>query len=260
MSTGLDECAPVGGIDRADLILKAFDDLGRLTLSQISRRTGVPRSSVHRMLDRLVALRWIRRDGHHYQLGLRLVELGTLAVQQDRLHAAALPFLRELRRVTGSTVHLAVLDCADVVYLEKLEGVGAGGIATRVGGRRPAAPTSVGKVLLANVIGGGSVGVGQSLSVRQELAAVRQRGVAFDRGEALPHVGCIGAPVGGRGDVVAAVSICGPLESMTINDRIVSLVQHTGHQIHLKLSQQHTTTAAPRLTGLPSLSGGVGSR
>ena len=244
MSTGVDECGPVGGIDRADLILKAFDGLGQLTLSQISRRTGVPRSSVHRMLDRLVALRWIRRDGLHYQLGLRLVELGTLAVQQDRLHGAALPYLRELRRATGSTVHLAVLDGADVVYLEKLEGVGAGVIATRVGGRRPAAPTSVGKVLLANMIGVGSVGVGQSLPARQELAAVRHRGVAFDRGEALPQVGCIGAPVGLRGDVVAAVSVCGPLESMTINDRIVNLVQRTGQQIHHKLSQQPTTIRA----------------
>ncbi|WP_431236832.1 IclR family transcriptional regulator [Mycolicibacterium aichiense] len=242
MSTGLDECAPVGGIDRADLILTAFDGFGRLTLSQISRRTGVPRSSVHRMLDRLVALRWVRRDGLHYQLGLRLVELGMLAVQQDRLHAAALPFLRELRRATGSTVHLAVLDGADVVYLERLEGVGAGEIATRVGGRRPAAPTSVGKVLLANVIGVGSV-VG-SLGVRQELAAVRQRGVAFDRGEALPHVGCVGAPVGVRGDVVGAVSVCGPLELMAVNDRIVNLVQQTGQQIHHALTRQPATGLA----------------
>ena len=230
MSTGVDECGPVGGIDRADLILKAFDGLGQLTLSQISRRTGVPRSSVHRMLDRLVALRWIRRDGLPCQLGLRLVELGTSAVQQDRLRAAALPYLRELGRVTGSTVHLAVLGGADVVYLEKLEGVGAGVIATRVGGRRPAAPTSVGKVLLANMIGVGSVGVGQSLPARQELAAVGPRGMAFDRGE------------------------------KTINDRVVNLVQRTGQQIHLKLCQQPTTAAVSGLAGLPRLAEGVASR
>ncbi|MCV7177804.1 IclR family transcriptional regulator [Mycolicibacterium sphagni] len=241
MATELQECA-ASGIDRADLILTAFDGPSELTLSQIARRTGVPRSSAHRMLEKLVKLRWIRRDGHRYQLGLRLLELGSLAVQQDQLHAAALPYMRELRRLTGLTVHLAVLERTDVLYLEKLEGLADAGIDTRVGGRRPAPPTSVGKVLLANSIEQWcdplTAVQPHTSPTRQELAAIRQRGVAFDRGEAMPRIGCVGAPVGVKGDVVAAISVCGSLDQMLMNEQTIHLVQRTGALIYTKLGRR----------------------
>lgn len=85
------ETTPSAVIDRVSLVLDAFDGPGRLNLAQIVRRTGLPRSSAHRMLERLVALRWLRRNGRDYELGMRLVELGSLAVHQDRLHSAAIP-------------------------------------------------------------------------------------------------------------------------------------------------------------------------
>ncbi len=131
---------PSAVIDRISLVLDAFDGPGRLTLAQIVRRTGLPRSSAHRMLERLVALRWLRRDGRDYELGMRLVELGgSLALHQDRIHRAAIPLLRDLHRATGLVVHLAVLDGSDVVYLEKIgDHMGGGAIPTRVGGRQPA--------------------------------------------------------------------------------------------------------------------------
>lgn len=66
---------PTAVIDRISLVLDAFDGPGRLTLAQIVRRTGLPRSSAHRMLERLVQLRWLRRSGRDYELGMRLVEL-----------------------------------------------------------------------------------------------------------------------------------------------------------------------------------------
>src|SRR6516162_6349239 len=111
---------PTAVIDRISLVLDAFDGPGRLTLAQIVRRTGLPRSSAHRMLERLVQLRWLRRSGRDYELGMRLVELGSLAVHQDRLVRAAGPLLGELHRATGLVVHLAVLDGSDVVYLDKV--------------------------------------------------------------------------------------------------------------------------------------------
>jgi hypothetical protein len=98
---------PSAVIDRVSLVLEAFDGPGRLTLAQIVRRTGLPRSSAHRMLERLVQLRWLRRSGREYELGMRLVELGSLAVHQDRLHRAATPLLHDLHRATGLVVHLA---------------------------------------------------------------------------------------------------------------------------------------------------------
>ena len=88
-SPTVEPSTPSAVIDRVSLVLDAFDGPGRLTLAQVVRRTGLPRSSAHRMLDRLVQLRWLRRNGRDYELGMRLVELGSLAVHQDRLHKAA---------------------------------------------------------------------------------------------------------------------------------------------------------------------------
>ena len=144
------DATPSAVIDRVSLVLDAFDGPGRLTLAQVVRRTGLPRSSAHRMLDRLVQLRWLRRDGRDYELGMRLVELGSLAVHQDRLHKAAAPLLQELHRATGLVVHLAVLDGTDVVYLDKVGDRMTAAIPTRVGGRQPAHCAAVGKAILAD--------------------------------------------------------------------------------------------------------------
>src|SRR6201995_5089658 len=134
MTAQADACTPNAVIERVSLVLDAFDGPGRLSLAQVVRRTGLPRSSAHRMLERLVQLRWLRRQGRDYELGMRLVELGSLAVHQDRLHRAASPLLGELHRATGLVVHLAVLDRPDVVYLEKVGDRMIAAIPTRVGG------------------------------------------------------------------------------------------------------------------------------
>ena len=189
---------PSAVIDRVSLVLEAFDGPGRLTLAQLVRRTGLPRSSAHRMLERLVALRWLRRSGRDYELGMRLVELGSLAVHQDRLHRAASPLLHELHRATGLMVHLAVLDGPDVVDLSSRR--------TRYSISTPA-------------------------QLAQQLAKVRAHGVAFDREESLARFGCVAAPIGDAGEAVAAVSVCGPLSRMAFDQRLVAPVRMTAMNI-----------------------------
>ena len=63
MTAAVESTTPSAVIDRVSLVLDAFDGPGRLTLAQIVRRTGLPRSSAHRMLERLVQLRWLRTPG-----------------------------------------------------------------------------------------------------------------------------------------------------------------------------------------------------
>ncbi|BBY92618.1 transcriptional regulator [Mycobacterium gallinarum] len=227
---------PSAVIDRVSLVLDAFDGPGRLNLAQIVRRTGLPRSSAHRMLERLVALRWLRRNGRDYELGMRLVELGSLAVHQDRLHRAAIPLLHDLHRATGLVVHLAVLDGSDVVYLEKIGDRMVAAIPTRVGGRQPAHCAAVGKAMLAynseaDVVDLSTRKTRYSIStpaqLRAELANVRGRGVAFDREESVPGFGCVAAPIGGPGEAVAAVSVCGPVSRMTFDQRLAAPVRMT---------------------------------
>lgn len=238
MTTAVESTTPSAVIDRVSLVLDAFEGPGRLTLAQIVRRTGLPRSSAHRMLERLVKLRWLRRSGRDYELGMRLVELGSLAVHQDRLHRTATPLLHDLHRATGLVVHLAVLDGADVVYLEKIGDRMAAAVPTRVGGRQPAHCAAVGKAMLAYRDDHARADVdltsrktrysiGTPAQLSAELGRVRARGVAFDREESLPGFGCVAAPIGAPGDAVAAVSVCGPMGRMMFDQRLAAPVRLT---------------------------------
>lgn len=237
MPAPVESSTPTAVIDRIALVLDAFDGPGRLTLAQIVRRTGLPRSSAHRMLERLVQLRWLRRSGRDYELGMRLVELGSLAVHQDRLVRAASPLLGELHRATGLVIHLAVLDGPDVVYLEK---IGDQRIPTRVGGRQPAHCTAVGKAILAYGDPGAEVdlrarktkySIANSSQLAIELAKVRAHGIAFEREESLLGFGCVAAPIGSPGEAVASVSVCGPMTRMMFDQRLAGPVRMTAMAI-----------------------------
>lgn len=236
MSASVESATPSAVIDRISLVLDAFDGPGRLTLAQIVRRTGLPRSSAHRMLERLVQLRWLRRIGRDYELGMRLVELGSLAVHQDRLVRAAKPLLGELHRATGLVVHLAVLDGTDVVYLDKIGDRICNGLPTRVGGRQPAHCTAVGKAVLAYCndasqvdlrVGRTKYSISTGSQLAAELAKVRAHGVAFEREESLLGFGCVAAPIGRIGEAVAAVSVCGPMNRMRFDQRLTAPVRMT---------------------------------
>ncbi|MUL81881.1 MULTISPECIES: IclR family transcriptional regulator [unclassified Mycolicibacterium] len=254
---------PSAVIDRISLVLDAFDGPGRLTLAQIVRRTGLPRSSAHRMLERLVQLRWLRREGRDYELGMRLVELGSLALHQDRIHRAAIPLLRDLHRATGLVVHLAVLCGSDVVYLEKFGGEMVVAIPTRVGGRQPAHCTAVGKAILADnpsvEVNLASRKTRFSIATEQQLAAelakTRAHGVAFEREESLPGFGCVAAPIGPVGAAVAAVSVCGPMSRMTFDQRLTAPVRMTAMAIW-RSAEGGPDRAAPTLQPLRPLRGG----
>ncbi|MGV9661888.1 IclR family transcriptional regulator [Nocardia niigatensis] len=234
--------APSNILDRMTLVLEAFDGHESLGLTDIVYRTGLPRSSAHRMLDRLVYLRWLHRQGRNYSLGIRLVELGSLAVHQDRVHAAAGEHLHHLYRATGMVVHLAVLDGDDVVYLDKIGGRLAAQVPTRVGGRLPAARTALGKALLA--FDNPEAPDGES---------IRQLGYAAERNGALSGFGCIAAPIGEIGEAKTAVSICGPLNRMSFDSRMTTPVQLTAVAIARSLNTGFVTPTLQRRNILRSL-------
>ena len=217
--------APTATLDRLSLVLDAFNGRDALSLSELVLRTGLPRSSAHRMLERLVTLRWLRRNGRNYSLGIRLVELGSLAVHQDQVHVASLAHLHELYRTTGMVVHLAVLDGPDVVYLEKLGGRLSAHVPTRIGGRIPAHRSALGNALLAY---SGRNNAGDKL--------IRERGYAVERSRALAGFGCIASPIGPIGEATTAVSICGPLRNLAFDQRMTAPVQLTATAIWRSMS------------------------
>jgi len=135
---------------RALGLLDAFDTQHRvLSLTQVSRRTGVPLATAQRRLRDLVDGRLLeqRPDGL-YEVGARMWRLGLLS-RPTSMREAALPHLQDLVARTGHTVHLAVLDGHAALVVDRL--AGSRSVLTRhlPGARLPLYCTAVGKALLA---------------------------------------------------------------------------------------------------------------
>ncbi|GAB2843833.1 hypothetical protein GCM10022221_48880 [Actinocorallia aurea] len=225
------------------LVFDAFDGPAPLTLTQIARRCGLPRSSVHRILDQLVSVGWVARQEDRYRLGLRMAELGARAQHQNAVRQAALPLMRELHAATGHAVRLSVLDGADLVTLELL-GVPADPRAVRpTEGRIAAHCTAAGKVLLAyaseeavkEAIAHGlrartSFSITDGARLTAELQQARERGAAFDREESRRGLACVAAPVRGPGAPVAALSVCVPARRTDLVP-LVSAVRATAARV-----------------------------
>ena len=256
--------APSSMVDRVVLILSIFERSSEaLTAGQISVRSGIPRSSVHRILRQLVSARWLKHHEDGYALGLRMFEIGSLVAHRSHITCAARPFIHELAERTGQVVHLAVLDQQDVVYLDKVANVSAdrasadrafaGTLPSRVGGRLPAHCTAVGKALLAyspqatvsEYLATGlrrrtEASLATPAALEAAVLSIRNSGYATDRDEAVPGVACVAAPIRNFGEVAAAVSVCGPRDQMRAKD-LPPLVMWTAAEI----SRSLTRVAAP---------------
>lgn len=213
-------------LGRAFAILGAFGPADRrLTLAEITRRTGIPKPTVHRLVSALMVLGALEGEHGIYRLGMRVFELGQLVPGQRDLRDAALPFMEDLYEATHETVHLAVLTGSEVLYIEKISGHRRVAAASRIGGRLPAHCTAVGKALLAisppevvdAVLAAGlsrrtAFTITAPSVFRAQLATVARTGVAYEREESDLGVTCAASPVrglGGRG--LAAISVTGPV-------------------------------------------------
>jgi DNA-binding IclR family transcriptional regulator len=132
-------------------VLGAFDEKHRsLTLSELAGRAGLPVATVHRLAAELVAGSALqRRPDGRFEVGRLIWSAGLLAPVEGRLREVAEPFLHDVYAATLATVHLAVRDGDEVLYLERMMGRTSVPIVSSVGSRLPMHCTGVGKVLLA---------------------------------------------------------------------------------------------------------------
>ncbi|WP_033290636.1 IclR family transcriptional regulator [Amycolatopsis jejuensis] len=132
-------------------LLGGFDpDHRSLTLTELAGRAGLPLATASRLVRELVE--WgalVRTPAGNYVVGRRLWDLGLLAPIQSGLQQAAAPFLHDIYGATLATVHLAVRDGTEALYLDRLSGHASVPVVSRIGGRLPLHATGVGKVLLA---------------------------------------------------------------------------------------------------------------
>ncbi|MBK1787953.1 IclR family transcriptional regulator [Prauserella cavernicola] len=209
-------------IARVSLVFGAFrPEDEALGVREISRRTGLAASTVSRIVRELVEHKFLEQAGSEVRIGLRFFELGEQAATPHELRRLALASMSDLRGATRQTVHLAVLDGTEVVYVIKLRSRTAPPLGSRVGGRLPAHATGVGKALLAfagtavvdRVIAEGLTRLGPGTitspaRLREELAAIRESGIAYETEESGPGVECVAAPIRHRGGTpIAGLSI-----------------------------------------------------
>lgn len=235
-------------VSRVVQILGVFErSAGRLTLGQITVKSRLPRSSVHRILQQLVDARWLRRDDAEYSLGIRMFELGSRVVEQARVSDIARPLVHELCNETKHVIHLGTLDEFDVVYLQKVGGPFAGTLPSRVGGRLPAHTAGVGKALLAysprsviddhlrnGLVRRTSATIVDSEQFEAEMLRIRDRGYATENSEAVAGVACVAAPILEDGYATAAISVCGPASVVRV-DELKHRVMWTAAEISRRL-------------------------
>ena len=230
-------------LDRAMIILDCFTrERAELRLGELVGLTGLHKSTLYRLLGAMRAYGLVELDESTstYHLGLKLFELGSLAITRIGIEKHAHPILEKLAEQTGETAHLCVLDGRDVVYVAKVESRQTLRIPSAVGQRNPAYCTGVGKVLLAHL---GEERLAQYLAettlnpftrktitsrrdLRAALQLIREQGYGVDDQEREEGVRCVAAPVRDHsGRVSAAISIAGPSMRVT-KERLPELARN----------------------------------
>jgi IclR family transcriptional regulator, KDG regulon repressor len=241
---GADEVgdSPLRSVSIAMAVLGCFEQEAELGATAVARELGVAKSTACRMLAALAAGGMLERTGTgRYRLGLRLFEIGQLAVDRLMLRELALPVLGELREVLRETAQLAVPVGADVLYVERLESSDAGTkFHTELYRRGPGHSSSAGKAMAAfnpamerAIMDRGFVRrtpftIVDPARYRQVLRQVRIDGVAASREEHTMGLSSVAAPItvarADRTVAVAAISLVGST-SRVLGPRKIAVVQ-----------------------------------
>jgi IclR family transcriptional regulator, acetate operon repressor len=223
--TSTDMSPDMSMVGRSAAVLAAFDlRHPSLGLSELARRSGLPKATVHRLAGQLVEHGFLEREGEAYRLGVWLFELGQRVQRSRVLRDAALPFLEDLYVASRETVHLATTVGDHVMYIDKIVGHSSGRTPSEVAGRLPLHCTATGKAMLAHRPTGDvddylrrplarvtrhTIVVPDVL--RSELAGVRRTGWAVEREETMVGYVSVAAAVLDRDErPLAALSVTGP--------------------------------------------------
>lgn len=185
-------------------------------VTELTREMGLTKSNVHRLLQALCGLGYVKHwaaEGK-YSATLKLWELGARVVESINVRDIAQPHMAALSAQVHETVHLAVLEGHDVVYIDRIESENAIRAHTRIGSRAPANCVATGKAILAYLEHSqleswrGHLGVATQASIQDfatleaDLHKVRQQGFATTHGEWRQGVFGIAAPIFGVGNTV----------------------------------------------------------
>jgi IclR family transcriptional regulator, pca regulon regulatory protein len=250
-------------LERGLAILSSFDpDRPLIGVSELSRELDLSRSTAHRYIATLAGLGYLQQDADskRYRLGPKVLDLGFSAINSMDVREISAPHLRQLSDETGYTVNLAILDGVDVVYIERCRSARPGqreiDLNLHVGARLPAYCTAMGKAILAfmpvaqcdEIIGridfvprGPNTFTSPGV-FREELARVRESGVAVNDEELAYGLRSIAAPIHAQSDEVVAALNLAVHRTMVTKDELIArygpAVIQTAHDISLSMGHR----------------------
>ncbi|GAA3871693.1 IclR family transcriptional regulator [Celeribacter arenosi] len=240
-----------GTVGKALNVLEEVASFGRpVRFSDLLSTSAYPKATLYRLLQTLTNQRILSHDADSgmYTLGIRLVSLAHDAWRTSSLAPIARPYLDDLSAKTGETVHLAQLDHAQVIYVDKRNASQPLAMFSEAGKVGPAYCTGVGKAMLAylpddqlaEVLAQQSwhrftnATMNNETALRDELAAIRARGFAYDREEHEIGIICVAVPIRSeRGRILGAISITSSTLRTSLDslEEFVPLLRGTAEKI-----------------------------
>lgn len=239
----------------ADILALLSENPHGMSLTEIATALSVPRSSTHGLLRQMCQSRLLEQVGDtqpSYRIGILAFEVGSAFLLQRDLTEEARRVSFDVSARLNETVHIAILDGTDIVYVAKAESDQAMRVVSAVGRRLPAHATAVGRVLLSDL---GDTELLQRYTEEElpaltpktiptraalvsELRIVREQGFAFDDEESTPGLQCLAVPVrDARGTHVAGLSVSIPTVRMLNHDRaaLLAILRSASDEMSLRL-------------------------
>jgi len=218
-------------------------------VTELADTLDVSKSAVHNHLSTLCTLGYVKNAGGTYELTHRFLRIGFGTRERNPVYRAAQSEIRMLARNTNAVANLVVPEAASAVYLHR---IGAREHPVPVGGSVRLHAAAAGKAILAfrsadavdEYVGRHGLNpktdrtVTDPATLRSELRSIRDRNIAFDRGELDPDWQCVASPIVVDGDPVGAVSVSGPADEMQgkrLEEDTAGLVSSAAKTIELEL-------------------------
>lgn len=222
-------------VDNALQIMEVFsEESAELGVSEISKRMGLGKSTVHRLLATMEKRGFVEQNPGttKYRLGIKIVHLGAGVLRQLNIIRESRPHIKKLSHITGESAHLALYSQGEITFVEKVTGKNPAKMGSTIGVKLPAYCTATGKVLLSFLPDAERE---ETLAknrlkrftphtildidlLRQELIQIKSLGYAEDQQEADEGLVCFAAPIKNIAcEVIAAISVSGAASRM--NDR-----------------------------------------
>ena len=246
--------------DSVQSIVRAFNIIetiaehnNSMTITELSQKVTLHKSTVHRLLNTLIQLGYVKQNAQtsQYELTLKCFEIGVSIVKQNDLISVARPYLEALRDLSGEVVHLVIPDDKEIIYIDKVESTQTLRMHSFVGKRAPLYCTAVGKAILADQPSQAIENYWQSIdpikytpntivtldAFFDELSQIKIEGISFDNEEQESGIRCIAVSLKNySGETIGALSISGPLGRMT--DDKMALIKPELLKIKLQISKQ----------------------